>query len=130
MGFWSKLRTLASVGAAIGIVLSTWSGAWAQQKKPNILIIWGDDIGQFNVSAYNMGMMGYKTPNIDRIAAEWRAVHRLVWAAKLHGWSCRFLDWSVSHSHRIDQGRFARGTGRYENRRSDRCGPCSSPWVT
>ena len=38
--------------------------------KPNILVIWGDDIGQFNVSAYNMGMMGYKTPNIDRIAAE------------------------------------------------------------
>jgi len=39
-------------------------------KKPNILVIWGDDIGQFNVSAYNMGMMGYRTPNIDRIAAE------------------------------------------------------------
>ena len=39
-------------------------------KKPNILIIWGDDIGQFNVSAYNMGMMGYKTPNIDRIAKD------------------------------------------------------------
>jgi arylsulfatase len=38
--------------------------------KPNILIIWGDDIGQFNVSAYNMGMMGYKTPNIDRIGRE------------------------------------------------------------
>ena len=38
--------------------------------KPNILVIWGDDIGQFNVSAYNMGLMGYKTPNIDRIAAE------------------------------------------------------------
>jgi len=37
-------------------------------KKPNILVIWGDDIGQFNVSAYNMGMMGYKTPNIDSIA--------------------------------------------------------------
>ena len=33
-------------------------------------VIWGDDIGQFNVSAYNMGMMGYKTPNIDRIASE------------------------------------------------------------
>jgi arylsulfatase len=39
-------------------------------EKPNILVIWGDDIGQFNVSAYNMGMMGYRTPNIDRIAAE------------------------------------------------------------
>jgi len=42
----------------------------AQSKKPNILIIWGDDIGWFNISAYNMGMMGYKTPNIDRIAKE------------------------------------------------------------
>ncbi len=40
------------------------------QKKPNILVIWGDDIGQFNVSAYNMGMMGYRTPNIDRIGKE------------------------------------------------------------
>ncbi|MGD0416145.1 MAG: arylsulfatase [Terriglobales bacterium] len=39
-------------------------------KKPNILIIWGDDIGWFNVSAYNHGVMGYKTPNIDRIAKE------------------------------------------------------------
>ena len=38
--------------------------------KPNILILWGDDIGQFNISAYNRGMMGYKTPNIDRIASE------------------------------------------------------------
>jgi arylsulfatase len=42
----------------------------AADKKPNILIIWGDDIGYWNVSAYNQGMMGYRTPNIDRIAAE------------------------------------------------------------
>ena len=40
------------------------------QNRPNILVIWGDDIGWSNVSAYNMGMMGYKTPNIDRIADE------------------------------------------------------------
>jgi len=46
------------------------AGAHAQAKKPNILVIWGDDIGQFNVSAYNLGMMGYRTPNIDRIAKE------------------------------------------------------------
>ena len=39
-------------------------------KKPNILVLWGDDIGQFNISAYNRGMMGFKTPNIDRIANE------------------------------------------------------------
>lgn len=38
--------------------------------KPNILVVWGDDIGWYNVSAYNQGVMGYKTPNIDRIAKE------------------------------------------------------------
>jgi arylsulfatase len=44
--------------------------ALATDKKPNILVIWGDDIGQFNISAINRGMMGYRTPNIDRIASE------------------------------------------------------------
>ncbi len=39
-------------------------------KKPNILVIWGDDVGYWNISAYNMGMMGYETPNIDRISNE------------------------------------------------------------
>ena len=42
----------------------------AQEKKPNILVIWGDDIGTWNISHNNRGMMGYKTPNIDRIAKE------------------------------------------------------------
>ncbi len=49
--------------------------AWAfnpavAANKPNILVIWGDDIGWFNISAYNRGMMGYKTPNIDSIAKD------------------------------------------------------------
>ena len=39
-------------------------------KKPNILVMFGDDIGWFNISAYNHGLMGYCTPNIDRIAKE------------------------------------------------------------
>src|ERR1044071_1555670 len=39
-------------------------------QRPNILVIMGDDIGYWNISAYNRGMMGYRTPNIDRIAAE------------------------------------------------------------
>ena len=46
----------------------------ATAEKPNILVIWGDDIGQFNISAYNRGMMGYKTQNIDSIARD-GAVH-------------------------------------------------------
>ncbi len=42
----------------------------SEQKKPNILVVWGDDIGQSNISYFTKGMMGYKTPNIDRIAEE------------------------------------------------------------
>ncbi len=63
------MRLFAVTTAALmTLVLSTVSAA--EPKQPNILVIWGDDIGQFNVSAYNMGMMGYRTPNIDRIARE------------------------------------------------------------
>ena len=46
------------------------SHALAEDDRPNILVIWGDDIGIWNLSTYNMGMMGYQTPNIDRIANE------------------------------------------------------------
>jgi arylsulfatase len=41
-----------------------------KNKKPNILVMWGDDIGQSNLSCYTFGLMGYRTPNIDRIAKE------------------------------------------------------------
>jgi len=44
--------------------------ALAQAKKPNILVLWGDGIGVHNISAYSQGIMGYKTPNIDRIGKE------------------------------------------------------------
>jgi arylsulfatase A-like enzyme len=63
------VAALACSLAAIA-VLGSVAAADAADKKPNILIIWGDDIGYWNVSAYNQGMMGYKTPNIDRIAKE------------------------------------------------------------
>jgi len=42
----------------------------AQTKKPNILVIFGDDVGITNISAYGMGVVGYKTPNLDRLAHE------------------------------------------------------------
>ncbi|KIC29072.1 arylsulfatase [Leisingera sp. ANG-S5] len=61
--------------AAGFLILSIGSApALAQESsasgKPNILVIWGDDIGQSNISAYTMGLMGYQTPNIDRVAKE------------------------------------------------------------
>ncbi len=59
--------SLLTAGAALWSVSSSVQAA---DKKPNFLIIWGDDIGQFNVSAYGMGTMGYTTSNIDRIGIE------------------------------------------------------------
>jgi Sulfatase len=61
---------------AASAVTSTFETAQAQQQppaalgKPNILVIFGDDIGQTNISAYADGVVGYRTPNIDRIAKE------------------------------------------------------------
>lgn len=61
-----KVLTLSLVPiASIGMI-----PAEAQDTKPNILVIWGDDIGQSNISAYTFGLMGYQTPNIDRVAKE------------------------------------------------------------
>ena len=65
---------LIAFGITAGLALACVTPAAAQtQKKPNILVIWGDDIGYWNISAYNQGMMGYKTPNIDRIARKARS---------------------------------------------------------
>jgi arylsulfatase len=63
-------RILAvTLGSCATFALSS-APAWAQADKPNILVIWGDDIGQSNISAYTMGLVGYRTPNIDRISRE------------------------------------------------------------
>jgi arylsulfatase A-like enzyme len=75
----TMLLTGASTLAAAGVLAGTSvTSAQAQQqapagpagRRPNILVIFGDDIGLWNLSAYNRGMMGYRTPNIDRIAKE------------------------------------------------------------
>lgn len=64
---WSgAIRRTAAACTAVLLAMP----AWAQDEKPNILVIWGDDIGQSNISAYTMGLMGYRTPNIDRVANE------------------------------------------------------------
>ena len=65
----------------------------AQAKKPNILVIWGDDIGWFNPSCYNNGIMGYKTPNIDRVAKE----------------GCLFTDWYGQQSCTAGRAAFITG---------------------
>ncbi len=57
--------------AAAALALFSWAGnVAAATDKPNILVIWGDDIGQSDISAYTHGLMGFETPNIDRISEE------------------------------------------------------------
>src|SRR6187431_1099987 len=75
------------------IVLIAQSGFAQEAKKPNILVIMGDDIGWFNPSCYNSGMMGYRTPNIDRIAAE----------------GARFTDWYGQQSCTAGRAAFITG---------------------
>ena len=65
----STIRTVW-LGLLASLAFVAVTSASAQQQKPNILVIMGDDIGYWNISAYNRGMMGYRTPNIDRIANE------------------------------------------------------------
>ncbi|UJF18353.1 arylsulfatase [Vibrio sp. SS-MA-C1-2] len=65
------MKSLSKVAVGVGLVLSSHAAIAAQDTtRPNILAIFGDDVGYYNISAYNQGMMGYKTPNIDRIANE------------------------------------------------------------
>jgi len=65
-----SLLAMSAIGTAASTVTSTSAMAQAAGKKANILVIFGDDIGYWNTSAYNRGQMGYRTPNIDRIAKE------------------------------------------------------------
>jgi arylsulfatase A-like enzyme len=64
------MKTASVLFATVMGLALVVSPADVQAKKPNILVIWGDDIGVHNISAYNHGIMGYQTPNIDRIAKE------------------------------------------------------------
>jgi arylsulfatase len=65
-----RLFIFATLLTSISLTGTPASAQTAPKKPPNIVVLWGDDIGVWNVSAYNQGMMGYKTPHIDRIARE------------------------------------------------------------
>jgi len=68
---FNLLAAKLAVCAAGAFALAEYAPALAQSEdKPNILVIWGDDVGQSNISAYTFGLMGYETPNIDRVAKE------------------------------------------------------------
>lgn len=72
MSHFRMLPRLSAVvlGLAAAFVVTSQTSLAQEAQKPNILAIWGDDIGTWNISHNNRGMMGYRTPNIDRIAQE------------------------------------------------------------
>jgi arylsulfatase A-like enzyme len=66
----SALAAASAIGSGASQVAQAQQSVASSGSKPNILMIMADDVGWFNVSAYNMGVMGYRTPNIDRIGRE------------------------------------------------------------
>jgi len=71
LGQRGPLTLTGTLVVALALLLARApADAQVPAKKPNILVIFGDDIGQSNISAYTHGVVGYKTPNIDRIARE------------------------------------------------------------
>ena len=115
----TSLATAAALGS--GVQIRT---AQAQQpsasagRPPNILVIWGDDIGTWNISHNNRGMMGYKTPNIDRIASEGVAFTDYYAQQSCTAGRAAFISGMRAGAHGHDQGRHARRQGRLaEDRR-------------
>ena len=90
------------------------------QDKPNILVIWGDDIGITNLSCYSDGLMGYRTPNIDRIADEGMRFTDCLRRAELHRRTLVVHHRAERLPHRAQQGRAARRGGRAAGRGSRR----------
>src|SRR5262245_8117736 len=98
---WSRRTHMVRVAirtpaVTLALALATCLGpgiALAQERKPNILVIMGDDIGWYNPSCFNSGIMGYRTPNIDRIAAE----------------GARFTDWYGQQSCTAGRAAFITG---------------------
>ena len=125
---WKTTAALLALGTSLAL---TALPAQAQgEKKPNILVILGDDIGYWNISAYNRGMMGYRTPNIDRIAKEGAHLHRPLRPAVLHGRARRLHHRAEPVPHRPAQGRPARRQGGTLRRRTRRSPNCSSRRAT
>ena len=101
-------KAIAAFTAGIAMALCVASPAWAQEKKPNILFIMGDDIGWMQPSIYHRGLMVGETPNIDRIGQRRRDVHDLLRRAELHGRPQRLLHRHASAAHRHDPAAIAR----------------------
>jgi hypothetical protein len=97
----TDIDTVCDVHATSCRLLLLVGGQNGSSKQPNILILWGDDIGWWNISYNNRGQMGYRTPNIDRIGHEGE-LHRLLWSTELHCRPSGVYYWAKPDPHRLD----------------------------
>ncbi len=112
-------RSVAPIVAAFALTALSAVSAVAQDKKPNILVIMGDDIGMWNIGAYSRGMMA-GTDAEPRQARQGRhAVHRLLRRGKLHGGSRQLHHRRAADPHRHDHGRPGRRLDRPAGRGGD-----------
>ena len=122
------LRCCSLALAVVLVALALPAGA--QQKKPNIVVIMGDDIGIWNIGAYHRGMMAGPDAEPRQARRRGHAVHRLLRRGELHGGTRRLHHRRAADPHRHDHrrpGRRDRSACRRRRRRSRRC---SSRWVT
>ena len=90
----------------------------AKTDKPNILVIWGDDIGISNLSCYSHGLMGYQTPNIDRLAKEGMMFTDSYGEQSCTAGRSSFITGQSVYPHRTFEGRHSRRADRHVRRRS------------
>ena len=114
-----QLNLVAAAFVTVLVVLGALSPAQAADKKPNILVIWGDDIGYWNPSAYHRGMMGYQTPNIDSIANQGGLFTDWYGQQSCTAGRAAFITGPVADPHRSHQGWVAGGRSRAQDGRPD-----------
>ena len=94
-------RKVLVIFAVVALALVMWAGsAVAAADKPNILVIWGDDIGRSDISTYTHGLMGFETPNIDRVANEGTQV--------LSPKQCHYVDQNNKQGRRFGSPKFVK----------------------
>ena len=106
MNAFSKRLLAAAIPLAVAAGMAALGPpAMAQQSKPNIIVIMGDDIGWSNIGVYNQGIMAGRTPNLDQLADRRHAVHRLLCRGQLHGGPRQLHHRRAADPHRHDHGR-------------------------
>ena len=114
----NKANLLAMAGPATAPAAVQAQEA-SSSKKPNIVVIMGDDVGWFNIGAYHRGIMAGRTPNLDPLAAAGHALHRLLRRGKLHGRPCQLHHRPAPHPDRHDDRRPGGGHSRHAGSGAD-----------